>query len=68
MNNTLDHCYIKVDYYKPIENLVSYETNEHGVLKDYKGYIQTKNTIVSCGTNEEQQAIKQLLEQGVIIK
>ena len=68
LNNTLDHCYIKVDYYKPIENLVSYETNEHGVLKDYKGYIQTKNTIVSCGTNEEQQAIKQLLEQGVIIK
>lgn len=68
LNNTLDHCYIKVDYYKPIENLVSYETNEHGTLKDYKGYIQTKNTIVSCGTSEEQQAIKQLLEQGVIIK
>lgn len=68
LNNTLDHCYIKVEYYKPIENLVSYETNEHGTLKDYKGYIQTKNTIVSCGTNEEQQAIKQLLEQGVIIK
>ena len=68
LNNTLDHCYIKVEYYKPIENLVSYETNEHGVLKDYKGYLQTKNTIVSCGTNEEQQAIKQLLEQGVIIK
>lgn len=68
LNNTLDHCYIKVDYYKPIKNLVAYETNEHGVLKDYKGYTQTKNTIVSCGTNEEQQAIKQLLEQGVIIK
>ena len=68
LNNTLDHCYIKVEYYKPIENLVSYETNEHGTLKDYKGYLQTKNTIVSCGTNEEQQAITQLLEQGVIIK
>jgi len=68
LNNTLDHCYIKVDYYKPIEKLVAYETNEHGILKDYKGYIQTKNTIVSCGTNEEQQAIKELLEQGVVIK
>lgn len=68
LNNTLDHCYIKVEYYKPIKNLVSYETNEHGTLKDYKGYTQTKNTIVSCGTSEEQQAIKQLLEQGVIIK
>lgn len=68
LNNTLDHCYIKVEYYKPIENLISYETNEHGTLKDYKGYLQTKNTIVSCGTSEEQQAIKQLLEQGVIIK
>ena len=68
LNNTLDHCYIKVEYYKPIENLVAYETNEHGTLKDYKGYLQTKNTIVSCGTNEEQQAITQLLEQGVIIK
>lgn len=68
LNNTVDHCYIKVEYYKPIENLVSYETNEHGVLKNYKGYIQTKNTIVSCGTSEEQQAIKQLLEQGVVIK
>ena len=68
LNNTLDHCYIKIDYYKPIENLVAYETNEHGVIKDYKGYLQTKNTIVSCGTSEEQQAIKQLLEQGVVIK
>ena len=68
LNNTLDHCYIKVEYYKPIENLVSYETNEHGTLKDYKGYLQTKNTVISCGTNEEQQAITQLLEQGVIIK
>lgn len=68
LNNTLDHCYIKVEYYKPIENLVSYETNEHGTLKDYKGYVQTKNTIVSCGTSEEQQVIKQLLEQGVVIK
>lgn len=68
LENTLDHCFIKVEYYQPIENLVSYETNEHGTLKDYHGYIQTKNTIVSCGTHEEQRAIMQLLEQGVIIK
>ena len=68
LENTLDHCFIKVEYYQPINNLVSYETNEHGTLKDYRGYIQTKNTIVSCGTHEEQRAIMQLLEQGVIIK
>lgn len=68
LENTLDHCFIKVEYYQPIENLVSYETNEHGTLKDYHGYVQTKNTIVSCGTHEEQRAIMQLLEEGVIIK
>lgn len=68
LENTLDHCFVKVEYYQPIDNLVSYETNEHGTLKDYHGYIQTKNTIVSCGTHEEQRAIMELLEQGVIIK
>lgn len=68
LENTLDHCFVKVEYYQPINNLVSYETNEHGTLKDYHGYIQTKNTIISCGTHEEQRAIMQLLEQGVIIK
>ena len=68
LENTLDHCFIKVEYYQPINNLVSYETNEHGTLKDYHGYIQTKNTIVSCGTHEEQRSIMQLLEEGVIIK
>lgn len=68
LENTLDHCFVKVEYYQPIDNLVSYETNEHGTLKDYHGYIQTKNTIVSCGTHEEQIAIMQLLEEGVIIK
>lgn len=68
LENTLDHCFIKVEYYQPIINLVSYETNEHGTLKDYHGYIQTKNTIVSCGTHAEQRTIMELLEQGVIIK
>lgn len=68
LENTLDHCFIKVEYYQPIENLVSYETNEHGTLKDYHGYVQTKNTIVSCGTQEEQRLIMDLLEEGVIIK
>lgn len=68
LENTLDHCFIKVEYYQPINNLVSYETNEHGTLKDYHGYVQTKNTNVSCGTHEEQIAIMQLLEKGVIIK
>lgn len=68
LKNTLDRCFVKVEYYQPIDNLVSYDTNEHGTLKDYHGYIQTRNAIVSCGTHEEQIAIMQLLEKGVIIK
>ena len=67
LENTLDHCFIKVEYYQPINNLVSYETNEHGTLKDYHGFIQTRNSSVTCGTYEEQNAIIQLLDKGVII-
>lgn len=67
LENTLDHCFIKVEYYQPIDNLVSYETNEHGTLKDYHGFIQTRNSSVTCGTYEEQNAIIQLLDKGVII-
>ncbi len=66
--NDILQAYIKLVYNKPIANLVSYETNEHGTLKDYHGFVKTKNSAVSCGTQQEQQEIESLLDGGIIIK
>ena len=68
LNNTLDHCYIKVEYNKPIENLVSYETLEHNKLSNYTNFVKTKNANVSCGTQQEQTKIENLLNGGIYIK
>ena len=68
LNNTLDHCYIKVEYNKPIENLVSYETLEHNKLSSYTNFVKTKNARVSCGTQQEQAEIENLLNGGIYIK
>lgn len=68
LNNTLDHCYIKVEYNKPIENLVSYETLEHNKLSNYSNFVKTKNANVSCGTQQEQTEIENLLNGGIYIK
>ena len=69
LENTLDHCFVKVEYYQPIDNLVSYETNEHGTLKDYTGYTQTKNVILSKSINSTiDNLIISNLNSGVIIK
>ena len=68
LNNTLDHCFIKVEYNKPIENLVSYETLEHNKLSSYTNFIKTRNANVSCGTQEEQVEIENLLNGGIYIK
>ena len=68
LNNTLDHCYIKVEYNKPIENLVSYETLEHNTLSNYTNFVKTKNANVSCGTQQEQIEIEKLLNGGIYIK
>ena len=68
LNNTLDHCYIKVEYNKPIENLVSYETLEHNTLSNYTNFVKTKNANVSCGTQQEQSEIENLLNGGIYIK
>ena len=68
LNNALDHCYIKVEYNKPIENLVSYETLEHNKLSSYTNFIKTRNANVSCGTQEEQVEIENLLNGGIYIK
>ena len=68
LNNTLDHCFIKVEYNKPIENLVSYETLEHNTLSNYTNFVKTKNANVSCGTQQEQTEIERLLNGGIYIK
>ena len=68
LNNTLDHCFIKVEYNKPITNLVSYETMEHNKLSSYTNFIKTRNANVSCGTQQEQAEIENLLNGGIYIK
>ena len=68
LNNTLDHCFIKVEYNKPIENLVSYETLEHNKLSNYSNFVKTKNATVTCGTQQEQTEIENLLNGGIYIK
>ena len=68
LNNTLNRCFIKVEYNKPIENLVSYETLEHNTLSNYTNFVKTKNANVSCGTQEEQIEIENLLNGGIYIK
>ena len=66
--NELLTPYIKVNYYKPVENLVSYETLEHNNLSSYTNFVKTRNASVSCGTQEEQQEIETLLNGGIYIK
>ena len=68
INNGLLTPYIKVNYYKPVENLVSYETLEHNNLSSYTNFVKTRNASVSCGTQEEQQEIESLLNGGIYIK
>lgn len=68
INNGLLTPYIKVNYYKPVENLVSYETLEHNNLSNYTNFVKTRNASVSCGTQQEQQEIETLLNGGVYIK
>ena len=68
INNNLLTPYIKVNYYKPVENLVSYETLEHNNLSSYTNFVKTRNASVSCGTQQEQQEIETLLNGGIYIK
>ena len=68
INNELLTPYIKINYYKPVENLVSYETLEHNELSSYTNFIKTRNASVSCGTQQEQQEIENLLNGGIYIK
>lgn len=68
LQNDLRQAYIKVNYYKPIDNLISYPTNEHGTLKEYHGFIKVKNVILSKSINATiDYQIQTLLKEGVII-
>lgn len=67
-NNGLLTPYIKVNYYKPVDNLVSYETMEHNELSSYTNFVKTRNANVTCGTQQEQQEIEDLLNGGIYIK
>ena len=68
INNDLLTPYLKINYYKPVENLVSYETLEHNNLSSYTNFVKTRNANVSCGTQQEQQEIESLLNGGIYIK
>lgn len=68
INNDILTPYIKINYYKPVKNLVSYETLEHDNLSSYTNFVKTRNASVSCGTQEEQQEIENLLNGGIYIK
>lgn len=66
--NDILQAYIKLIYNKPINNLVSYETLEHGNLKDYHGFTKIKNIDLQGNYNyNELVEINTLLKQGVFI-
>lgn len=68
LQNDLRQAYIKINYYKPVDNLISYPTNEHGTLKNYNGFTKVKNIILSKSINADiDDLIINQLKQGVII-
>lgn len=67
IKNNLRSACIKVVYYEPVKDLVSYETLEHNKLSSYTNFVKTRNSTVSCGTQQEQQEIESLLDNGIII-
>ena len=69
LNNNLRQAYIVIERKKPITNLLTYPTNEHGLVSDYKGLTKFANTQLHLdATYQEKQEILAQLEQGVIIK
>lgn len=67
IKNNLRTACIKVVYYEPVKDLVSYETLEHNKLTSYTNFVKTRNSSVSCGTQQEQKEIESLLDNGIII-
>lgn len=69
LNNNLRQAYIVIERKKPITNLLTYPTNEHGLVSDYKGLTKFANTQLHLdATFQEKQEILAQLEQGVNIK
>ena len=67
INNVLQP-YISISYHKPITNLISYSTNEHGVLKDYNGYVRVSHGTLTGNMNDtEYNEIMNLLYGGIKI-
>ena len=69
LNNNLRQAYIVIERKTPITNLLTYPTNEHGLVSDYKGLTKFANTQLQLdATFQEKQEILAQLEQGVNIK
>ena len=69
LNNNLRQAYIVIERKTPITNLLTYSTNEHGLVSDYKGLTKFANTQLHLdATFQEKQEILAQLEQGVNIK
>ena len=67
INNVLQP-YISISYHKPITNLISYSTNENGVLKDYNGFVRVSHGTLTGNMNEtEYDEIMNLLYGGIKI-
>ena len=69
LNNNLRQAYIVIERKTPITNLLTYPTNEHGLVSDYKGLTKFVNTQLHIdATFQEKQEILAQLQQGVNIK
>ena len=69
LNNNLRQAYIVIERKTPITNLLTYPTNEHGLVSDYKGLTKFANTQLQLdATFQEKQEILAQLQQGVNIK
>ena len=67
--NTIDQAYILISYHKPITNLTSYKTQEHGTLASYKGFTRVSHgTLKKSVSSSIDKSLLYLLNQGVIIK
>lgn len=67
--NAIKQAYISIAFNKPITDLTSYATNEHGTLSNYKGFTRVSRGALKESINEEiDSLILNSLRQGVIIK
>lgn len=69
LNNNIRQAYLVIERKTPVTNLLTYPTNEHGLISDYKGLTKFANTQLHLdATYQEKQEILAQLEKGVIIK